>query len=112
MRVGVAGLRELTFQRVLHTEHLRTNGTWISDDGNLKLVQRSRGAIPGEELLRRSSDRCSGEWDMRGKNYLKRVDSIFQTTKSSREILTELSSISPRFWGVEFRAEPSPNNVR
>jgi hypothetical protein len=31
-----------------------------------------------------------------------------QTTKTSREILTELSSISPRFWGVEFRAESSP----
>jgi len=34
-----------------------------------------------------------------------------QTTKTSREILTELSSISPRFWGVEFRAESSPNKV-
>ena len=45
------------------------------------------------------------------KNYVKRVGCIFQTTKSSREILTEPSSIAPRFWGVEFSSEPSPNNV-
>jgi hypothetical protein len=45
------------------------------------------------------------------KNYVKRVGCIFQTTKSSREILTEPSSIAPRFLGVGFSSEPSPNNV-
>jgi hypothetical protein len=35
----------------------------------------------------------------------------FPRPRKLEEILTGLSSISPRFWGVEFRAESSPNNV-
>src|SRR5467141_3440703 len=44
------------------------------------------------------------------KNYVKRVGCISRP-QNLREILTEPSSIAPRFWGVGFSSEPSPNNV-
>jgi len=64
-----------------------------------------REAIPGEELLQRSSRR-RGENGTHGvKDYVKCVGCIFQTTKSSREILTEPSSMAPPFGGVGFSSE-------